>query len=189
MFFTDFIKKYLYFQKISECFYFWKKTIQRYNFLLGILQIDLAAITLIQENHQANISKCLLRLPSRSKLLTIVSKSWFEWDPDILSADKKVPVWFSTSRVLALCGGFSFQLILFLAWHFYCSSWAVEDPDEAFGRRQSNRGGQKGLHLLKYQRLSAKIVVCHTKEILFCRLKRGYFCWSNYGIFQGITTV
>jgi len=44
-------------------------------------------------------------------------------------------------------------------------------------------GRQKCLHLLKYQRLSAK------KEVIFCKSKSGYFCWSNYAIFQGITTV
>ena len=50
-------------------------------------------------------------------------------------------------------------------------------------------GRLKCLHLLKYQRLSATIVACHTKEVFFCRSKSGYFCWSNYAIFQGITTV
>ena len=50
-------------------------------------------------------------------------------------------------------------------------------------------GRQKCLHLLKYQRLSATIVVCHTKEVIFCRSKSGYFCWLNYATFQGITTV
>jgi len=48
---------------------------------------------------------------------------------------------------------------------------------------------QKCLHLLKYQRLPATIVVCHTKEVTICRSKSGYFCWANYAIFQGITTV
>jgi len=42
---------------------------------------------------------------------------------------------------------------------------------------------QKCLHLLKYQRLSA------TKEVIFCRSKSGYFCWSNYAIFHGIAAV
>ena len=38
------------------------------------------------------------------------------------------------------------------------------------GSRPSVWGGrQKGLHLLKYQRLSATIVVCHTNEVTFCR--------------------
>jgi len=49
--------------------------------------------------------------------------------------------------------------------------------------------GQKGIHLFKYQRLSAIIVGCHTNVVTFCRPKSGYFCWSNYAIFQGITTV
>ena len=57
-----------------------------------------------------------------------------------------------------------------------------------WGGSQSG-GGLKCLHLLKYQRLSATIVVCHTKEVMFCRSKSGYFCWSIYAIFQGITTV
>ena len=50
-------------------------------------------------------------------------------------------------------------------------------------------GRQKGLHLLKYQRLSSTIVVCHKNELTFCRPKSGYFCSSNYAIFQEITTV
>ena len=66
---------------------------------------------------------------------------------------------------------------------------SVADPDEAFGGGQSNWGRQKCFHLLKYQRLPATIVVCHTKEAIFCRSKSGYFCWSNYATFQGITTV
>jgi len=48
---------------------------------------------------------------------------------------------------------------------------------------QSNWGAPKCLHLLKYQTLSA------TKEVIFCRSKSGYFCWSNCAIFQEITTV
>jgi len=59
----------------------------------------------------------------------------------------------------------------------------VADPDQAFG------GRQKCPHLLKYQRLSATIVVCHTKEAIFCRSKSGCFCWSNHAILQVITTV
>jgi len=43
----------------------------------------------------------------------------------------------------------------------------VADPDQAFG------GGQKCLHFLKCQRLSATIVVCHIKEVIFCRSKSG----------------
>ena len=67
---------------------------------------------------------------------------------------------------------------------------SVADPDQAFGGGgQSNRGAPKGLHLLKYQRLSATIVWCHTKVVTFYRPKRGYFYWLNYAIFQGITTV
>jgi len=54
---------------------------------------------------------------------------------------------------------------------------------------QSNWGRQEGLHLLKYQSLSATIVGCNTKVVAFCRPKSGYFCWSNYAIFQGKTTV
>jgi len=50
-------------------------------------------------------------------------------------------------------------------------------------------GRQKCLHLLKHQRLSATIVVCQTKEIIFCRSKSCYFCWSNYVLFQGITSL
>ena len=44
-------------------------------------------------------------------------------------------------------------------------------------------GRHKCLHLLKYQRLSA------TKEVIVCRSKSCYFCWSNYAIFQGITSL
>jgi len=54
---------------------------------------------------------------------------------------------------------------------------------------QLHRGSQKGLHLLKYQRLSATVVGHNKKVVTFCRPKSGYFCWSNYAIFQGITTV
>jgi len=61
----------------------------------------------------------------------------------------------------------------------------VADPDQAFGE-QSNWGVPRRS---KYQKLSATIVVCHTKEVTFCRSKSGYFCWSNYAIFQGKTTV
>jgi len=56
------------------------------------------------------------------------------------------------------------------------------------GGGQSNIGEQKSRHLLKYQRASAKFVECHTKEVTFCRPKSDCFCWSNYAIFQGITT-
>jgi len=67
---------------------------------------------------------------------------------------------------------------------------AVADPDQAFGGQGSQIGRrQKGLHLFKCQRLSATIVGFHTKAVTFCRPKRGYFCWSNYVIFQGITKV
>ena len=61
-------------------------------------------------------------------------------------------------------------------------------PSDAHGGSQIG-GRQKGLHLLKYERLSATIVVCHTKVVTFCRSKSGYFCWSNYAIFQGITSL
>ena len=61
----------------------------------------------------------------------------------------------------------------------------MADPDQAFGE-QSNWGVPRRS---KYQKLSATIVVCHTKEVTFCRSKSGYFCWSNYAIFQGKTTV
>jgi len=43
-------------------------------------------------------------------------------------------------------------------------------------------GRQKCLHLLKYQRLSATFVGCHTKVVAFCRPKSDYYCWSNYAI-------
>jgi len=64
----------------------------------------------------------------------------------------------------------------------------VADSDQAFGGSQIG-GRQEGLHLLKYQSLSATIVGCNTEVATFCRPKSGYFCWSNYGIFQGKTTV
>jgi len=86
------------------------------------------------------------------------------------------------------------------ATYFYCILFekkpALESFDYASGGSRPGvwggsqiEGSQKCLHLLKYQRLSATIVVCHTKEPIFCRSKSGYFCWSNYAIFQGITTV
>jgi len=61
-------------------------------------------------------------------------------------------------------------------WNVICSAqWRIQTMHLG--------GSQKCLHLLKYQRLSAK------KEVIFCKSKSGYFCWSNYAIFQGITTV
>jgi len=60
---------------------------------------------------------------------------------------------------------------------------SVPDPDQAYGG-QSNRGARK-MSSLKYQRLSATIVVCHTKEVIFSMSKSGYYCWSNYAIFSG----
>jgi len=65
---------------------------------------------------------------------------------------------------------------------------AVADPDQAFGG-QSNWGAPRSLQLLKYQSLSATIVSCNTKMVTFCRPKSGYFCWSNYAIFQGKTSL
>jgi len=50
-------------------------------------------------------------------------------------------------------------------------------------------GRQEGLHLLKYQSLSATIVGCNTKVVTFCRPKSGCFCWFYYAIFQGKITV
>ena len=52
-----------------------------------------------------------------------------------------------------------------------------------FGGSSQIGGRQKCFHLLKNQRLSP------TKEVFFRRSKSGYFCWSNYAILQGITTV
>jgi len=43
--------------------------------------------------------------------------------------------------------------------------------------------------MLKYQRLSATILGCHTTVVTFCRSKSGYFYLSNYAIFQGITSL
>jgi len=75
-------------------------------------------------------------------------------------------------------------------WNEPClPSEPLAHPDQAFGGGSQIEGRQKCLHLLKYQRLSATIVVRHTKEVIFCRSKCGYFCWANYAIFQGITTV
>ena len=61
------------------------------------------------------------------------------------------------------------------------SQWRIQTMRLGGGSQIGER--QKCLHLLKYQRLS------ETKEVIFCRSKSGYFCWSNYAIFQGITTV
>jgi len=49
---------------------------------------------------------------------------------------------------------------------------------------QSNWGRQKGLHLLKYQRLSATIVVCHTKEVTFCKPKVAIFVGRSMRFFK-----
>ena len=65
--------------------------------------------------------------------------------------------------------------------------WRIQT--RCLGRAVKLGGRQKGIHLVKYQRLSATIIVCHTKEVIFCRSKSGYFCWSNYAIFQGRTIV
>jgi len=54
---------------------------------------------------------------------------------------------------------------------------------------QSNRGHQKVLHFLKYQRFSAKFVGCHKKVVTIRRPNSGYFFWSNYAIFEGITSL
>jgi len=82
-------------------------------------------------------------------------------------------------------------------WHTI-SSWLERSGDQRKVRKvtsyqwrfQTRRlggsqigGRQECVHLLKYQTLSA------TKQVIFCRSKRCYFCWSNYAIFQVITTV
>jgi len=69
---------------------------------------------------------------------------------------------------------------------YYIVRKAVADPDQAFGGGSQIGRRQKCLHLLKYQKLSATTIVCHTKKVIFCRSKSGFFCWSNYAIFQGI---
>jgi len=51
----------------------------------------------------------------------------------------------------------------------------VADPDQAFVGGSQIGGSQKGLHLLKYQRLSATIVGYHTKVVTFCRPKKWLF--------------
>ena len=75
----------------------------------------------------------------------------------------------------------------------YIGAVSVADPDQAFGWGSQIGGRQKCClntkGLLKYQRLSAKIVLYPTKEAIFCWSISGCFCWWNYGIFQGITTV
>jgi len=61
----------------------------------------------------------------------------------------------------------------------------VADPDQTFG------GAKKfsRLHLFKHPKLSVKIVGYHAKVVTFLGQECGYFCWSNYAIFQGITTM
>jgi len=52
-----------------------------------------------------------------------------------------------------------------------------------------NRWRQKRIHLFRYPRFSATIVEHHTKVVVrFVDQESGYFCCSNYVIFQGITT-
>jgi len=58
----------------------------------------------------------------------------------------------------------------------YYIAYSVADPDQVFGGGSQIAGRQKGLHLLKYQRLSATFAGCHTKVVTFCRPKSGYFC-------------
>jgi len=68
----------------------------------------------------------------------------------------------------------------------------VADPNQTFEGGSQIGGCQEGLYLLKYQRLSTTIVGCNTKVVTkvvnFCRPKSGYFCWSNYAVFQGKNT-
>jgi len=73
---------------------------------------------------------------------------------------------------------------------FICSLYGSGSRQVQWRIQTRRLGGrQKYLHLLKCQRLSATIVECHMKVVTFCRSKSGYFCWSNYAIYQGITTV
>jgi len=58
---------------------------------------------------------------------------------------------------------------------YYIVRKAVADPDQAFGGGSQIGRRQKCLHLLKYQKLSATTIVCHTKEVIFCRSKSGFF--------------
>ena len=74
-----------------------------------------------------------------------------------------------------------------LVTYLAMKEWRIQTRRLGGGSQIGERQG--GLHLLKYQRLSATIVGCHTKVVIFCQPKSGYFCWSNYAIFQGITTV
>jgi len=50
-------------------------------------------------------------------------------------------------------------------------------------------GRRKGLHLLKYQMLSATIVACHSKVVTFCWPKKWPFLLVELCDFSGITIV
>ena len=53
----------------------------------------------------------------------------------------------------------------------------------------SQIGRPKKSQLFKYPRLPATIVGYHTKVVTFVGPRKWLFCWPNYVIFQGITTV
>jgi len=57
------------------------------------------------------------------------------------------------------------------------------DPDQAFG------GGAKNVFTCLNTKGCLQQSLCVTQKPIICRSKSGYFCWSNYAIFQGITTV
>jgi len=65
---------------------------------------------------------------------------------------------------------------------------SVADPDQAF-EGHATTGAPKSHPLLGYTRLSVTIVGNHAEVVTFSGQDIGYFCWSNYEIFQGITTV
>jgi len=69
----------------------------------------------------------------------------------------------------------------------WCPLFSGGSRQGVWGAKKAVR--QKGFRLLKYQSLYATIVGCHTNVATLCRPKSGYFSWSNYAIFQGITKV
>jgi len=65
----------------------------------------------------------------------------------------------------------------------------VADPHQAFGRGQSNKGEPKIFSCLNTPASLQKSTGITQKLLHFLDQENGYFCLSNYEIFQGITTV
>ena len=65
----------------------------------------------------------------------------------------------------------------------------MADPDRAFWGGAVKLGGAKNIFTCLNTKDCLRQSLCVTQEAIFFRSKSGYFCWSNYTIFQRITTV